>query len=165
MLARDFKPGFRIALHDKDMGIVTAAARDTGVVIPLGAAVAQLIASLKATGDGSLDHSALLKLVSQLSGQPEQHSFNYRDERGSEKEARAKLFLTESIQAAANNRFPLYFSAGYELPDGSESAYVKEGWVVVSPRELSTNPLIRNVNPDVALLHITRSLPFVNDAA
>jgi len=26
MLARDFKPGFRIALHDKDMGIVTAAA-------------------------------------------------------------------------------------------------------------------------------------------
>ena len=68
MLARDFKPGFRIALHDKDMGIVTAAAREAGVVIPLGAAVAQLIASLKAQGDGGLDHSALLKLVSQLSG-------------------------------------------------------------------------------------------------
>jgi 2-hydroxy-3-oxopropionate reductase len=30
MLARDFKPGFRIALHDKDMGIVTAAAREAG---------------------------------------------------------------------------------------------------------------------------------------
>ena len=68
MLARDFKPGFRIALHDKDMGIVTAAAREAGVVIPLGAAVAQLVASLKAQGDGGLDHSALLKLVSQLSG-------------------------------------------------------------------------------------------------
>ena len=63
MLARDFKPGFRIALHDKDMGIVTAAAREAGVVIPLGAAVAQLVASLKAQGDGGLDHSALLKLV------------------------------------------------------------------------------------------------------
>src|SRR5438093_1295864 len=71
MLARDFKPGFRIALHDKDMGIVTAAAREAGVVIPLGAAVAQLVASLKAQGDGGLDHSALLKLVSQLSGRDE----------------------------------------------------------------------------------------------
>ena len=68
MLARDFKPGFRIALHDKDMGIVTAAAREAGVVIPLGAVAAQLVASLKAQGDGGLDHSALLKLVEQLSG-------------------------------------------------------------------------------------------------
>ena len=71
MLARDFTPGFRIALHDKDMGIVTAAAREAGVVIPLGAVAAQLVASLKAQGDGGLDHSALLKLVQQLSGRPE----------------------------------------------------------------------------------------------
>jgi 2-hydroxy-3-oxopropionate reductase len=68
MLARDFTPGFRIELHDKDMGIVTSAAREAGVVIPLGAVVAQLIASLKAQGHGGLDHSALLKLVEQLSG-------------------------------------------------------------------------------------------------
>jgi 2-hydroxy-3-oxopropionate reductase len=68
MLARDFTPGFRIALHDKDMGIVTAAAREAGVVIPLGAVAAQLVSSLKAQGDGGLDHSALLKLVAQLSG-------------------------------------------------------------------------------------------------
>jgi 2-hydroxy-3-oxopropionate reductase len=68
MLARDFKPGFRIELHHKDMGIVTAAAREAGVVIPLGAVVAQLIASVKAQGDGGLDHSALLTLVEQLSG-------------------------------------------------------------------------------------------------
>jgi 2-hydroxy-3-oxopropionate reductase len=68
MLARNFTPGFRIALHHKDMGIVTSAAREAGVVIPLGAVVAQLIAALNAQGDGGLDHSALLKLVSQLSG-------------------------------------------------------------------------------------------------
>jgi 2-hydroxy-3-oxopropionate reductase len=68
MLARNFAPGFRIALHHKDMGIVTAAAREAGVVIPLGALVAQLIGSLDAQGDGGLDHSALLKLVEQLSG-------------------------------------------------------------------------------------------------
>jgi len=68
MLRRDFTPGFRIALHDKDMGIVTAAAREAGVVIPLGAHVAQLVGALKARGDGGLDHSALLKLVEELSG-------------------------------------------------------------------------------------------------
>jgi 2-hydroxy-3-oxopropionate reductase len=68
MLARQFQPGFRIDLHHKDMGIVTSAAREAGVVIPLGAAVAQLIAALRAQGDGGLDHTALLKLVEQLSG-------------------------------------------------------------------------------------------------
>ncbi len=52
----------------KDMGIVTAAAREAGVIIPLGALVAQLLASLSAQGDGGLDHSALLKLIERLSG-------------------------------------------------------------------------------------------------
>jgi 2-hydroxy-3-oxopropionate reductase len=68
MLARDFTPGFRVELHHKDMGIVTAAAREAGVVIPLGAVVAQLLAGLRAQGDGGLDHGALLRLVERLSG-------------------------------------------------------------------------------------------------
>jgi 2-hydroxy-3-oxopropionate reductase len=68
MLERDFTPGFRLSLHHKDMGIVTAAARDAGVVIPLGGAVAQLIAALVARGDGDLDHSGLFKLTEELSG-------------------------------------------------------------------------------------------------
>jgi len=68
MLARQFKPGFRVDLHHKDLGIVQAAAREAGVVIPLGAVVSQLVASLRAQGHGSLDHSALLLLVEQLSG-------------------------------------------------------------------------------------------------
>jgi 2-hydroxy-3-oxopropionate reductase len=69
MLAGTFEPGFRIDLHHKDLGIVTAAAREAGVVIPLGAVVAQLMASMRAQGYGGLDHSALLLLVEQLSGQ------------------------------------------------------------------------------------------------
>ena len=68
MLARRFDPGFRIDLHHKDLGIVTSAAREAGVVIPLGAHVAQLVASLRAQGHGQLDHSALLLLFEQLSG-------------------------------------------------------------------------------------------------
>jgi 2-hydroxy-3-oxopropionate reductase len=73
MLARDFKPGFRIDLHHKDLGIVEAAAREANVVIPLGAAVSQLVASLRAQGHGGLDHSALLLLVEQLSGRHTRH--------------------------------------------------------------------------------------------
>jgi len=68
MLAREFKPGFRLALHHKDMGIVTSAAREAGVTIPLGAVVAQLVAAMVARGEGALDHSGLLKLTAELSG-------------------------------------------------------------------------------------------------
>jgi 2-hydroxy-3-oxopropionate reductase len=68
MLSRSFEPGFRIELHHKDLGIVTAAAREAGVVAPLGALVAQLMASARAVGDGGLDHSALLRGVERLSG-------------------------------------------------------------------------------------------------
>jgi 2-hydroxy-3-oxopropionate reductase len=68
MLSRSFQPGFRIELHHKDLGIVTSAAREAGVVIPLGAVVAQLMAAAKANGDGGLDHSALLRGVLRLSG-------------------------------------------------------------------------------------------------
>lgn len=68
MLAREFAPGFRMDLHHKDMGIVTSAAREAGVVIPLGALVAQLVAAARAQGDGDLDHSALLRGVERMSG-------------------------------------------------------------------------------------------------
>ncbi|MDR1079048.1 MAG: 2-hydroxy-3-oxopropionate reductase [Propionibacteriaceae bacterium] len=70
MVARDFQPGFRIDLHHKDMGIVTAAARQAGLALPLGALVAQLVAAVKAQGDGQLDHSALFQGVQRLCGLP-----------------------------------------------------------------------------------------------
>jgi 2-hydroxy-3-oxopropionate reductase len=68
MVRRSFAPGFRIDLHHKDMGIVTSAAREAGVVLPLGAMAAQLMASARACGDGGLDHSALLRGVERLAG-------------------------------------------------------------------------------------------------
>ncbi|MFC5719159.1 2-hydroxy-3-oxopropionate reductase [Streptomyces gamaensis] len=67
-LGRDFTPGFRIDLHHKDMGIVTEAARATGAAIPAGSLVAGLVASVRAQGDGGLDHSALLRGVERMSG-------------------------------------------------------------------------------------------------
>lgn len=68
MLNRDFAPGGRIDLHHKDLGIVTAAARDAGVVTPLGSLVATLMASARANGDAGLDHSALFRGVERMSG-------------------------------------------------------------------------------------------------
>ena len=79
MRKRDFTPGFRLALHHKDLGIVTSAAREAGVVIPLGSAVAQLVAALVARGDGGLDHSGLLKLVLELSGRDSQQDSRKED--------------------------------------------------------------------------------------
>lgn len=71
MLDRNFDPGFRLKLHHKDMGIVTAAAREAGVVLPLGAAVSQLVAATVQRGDGGLDHSGLFRLVERASGRDE----------------------------------------------------------------------------------------------
>lgn len=71
MLGRTFAPGFRIDLHHKDMGIVSTAARETGLVLPLGTLMAQLMASARANGDGGLDHSGLLRGVERMSGQRE----------------------------------------------------------------------------------------------
>lgn len=68
MRKRSFAPGFRIDLHHKDMGIITAAAREAGVVIPVGALVAQLMQSARQNGDGGLDHSALFRGVLRLNG-------------------------------------------------------------------------------------------------
>ncbi|MBA8795224.1 2-hydroxy-3-oxopropionate reductase [Friedmanniella endophytica] len=68
MVAGEFTPGFRIDLHHKDLGIVTSAAREAGVAIPLGALTAQLVGATRALGHGDLDHSALMLLIQQLSG-------------------------------------------------------------------------------------------------
>jgi 2-hydroxy-3-oxopropionate reductase len=68
MVDGSFEPGFRIDLHHKDLGIVTSAAREVGVVVPVAALVAQLMVSARANGDGGLDHSALLRGVERLSG-------------------------------------------------------------------------------------------------
>ena len=68
MLAREFTPGFRIDLHHKDMGIALATARTAGVALPVTGVVAQLMAAARASGHGSLDHSALLSVIEQLSG-------------------------------------------------------------------------------------------------
>lgn len=70
MVTGNFAPGFRLTLHNKDLGIVQGAARKVGVALPLTSAVSQLVQSLVTIGDGDLDHSALYKLAAQMNAQP-----------------------------------------------------------------------------------------------
>ena len=68
LLSGEFAPGFRIALHDKDMGIVETSARAAGLALPVTSLVASLVAALKARGGADLDHSALALLAADLNG-------------------------------------------------------------------------------------------------
>lgn len=66
MLAHTFTPGFRAALHHKDLGIALATGRANQVPLPGTALVDQLFATLEARGQGQLDHSGLLTLLEDL---------------------------------------------------------------------------------------------------
>jgi 2-hydroxy-3-oxopropionate reductase len=66
MLHHNFAPGFRIRLHHKDLGIALATGRAFGVPLPVTALVDQMFASMEVSGDGDLDHSALLTYLEEL---------------------------------------------------------------------------------------------------
>lgn len=66
MLDRDFKPGFRIRLHEKDLSIALATGKEYGVPLMLTAIVHQMMNAMKVMGRGELDHSGLVTLVEEL---------------------------------------------------------------------------------------------------
>lgn len=67
MLDNDFKPGFKVKLHQKDLKIVLDDARRLGLVLPGAALAAQHLNTLVDTGDGELDSAAIVKAVERLS--------------------------------------------------------------------------------------------------
>lgn len=67
LIARNFKPGFRINLHQKDLRNALQTAESTSVALPLTAIVQQMISSLIANGKGDLDHSAIATVAETLS--------------------------------------------------------------------------------------------------
>jgi 2-hydroxy-3-oxopropionate reductase len=66
MLDRNFKPGFRIRLHEKDMKIALATGSEYGVPLIVTGQVAQMMTAMKSMGNGDLDHSGLVKFVEEL---------------------------------------------------------------------------------------------------
>jgi 2-hydroxy-3-oxopropionate reductase len=66
MIKRTFAPGFRIKLHQKDLSLALAGARELGVALPQTASAAQLMQSGAAHGDAELDHSALVRTLERM---------------------------------------------------------------------------------------------------
>lgn len=67
MLDNDYKPGFKVKLHQKDMNIVMESARQMGFALPASALVTQNLNALMGTGDAELDSAAIYKIVEKAS--------------------------------------------------------------------------------------------------
>jgi len=68
VIGRNFKPGFRIRLHQKDLRNALLAAESMKVALPLTAAVQQMLMALMNQGKGDLDHSALVTFIEEMAG-------------------------------------------------------------------------------------------------
>ena len=66
MLDRNFRAGFRIRLHQKDLRNVLQTAQELNVPLPVTSLVQQMLGALVNDGDQELDHSAILHFVEQL---------------------------------------------------------------------------------------------------
>jgi 2-hydroxy-3-oxopropionate reductase len=66
MLDGNFKPGFRIRLHEKDMKIALATGFEYGVPLMVTGQVAQMMNAMNSMGHGDLDHSGLVKLIEEM---------------------------------------------------------------------------------------------------
>ena len=68
MLARNFKPGFKAWMHQKDVRIVMYEAHRLGLALPTAAATMQLFNAMAGCGLGEDDSVAMLKLFERMSG-------------------------------------------------------------------------------------------------
>jgi 2-hydroxy-3-oxopropionate reductase len=66
MINRSFAPGFRIRLHQKDLGLALGAAKELGVALPNTALAQQMFSAVAAAGGADLDHSAMVQALEAL---------------------------------------------------------------------------------------------------
>jgi len=67
-VSETYKPGFKIDLHYKDLGLIMESARELGVPLPATAVVQELFSALRVKGQGGLDHSGVITLLEALAG-------------------------------------------------------------------------------------------------
>ena len=68
MINRTFNPGFRIRLHQKDLNLALASAREMGMALPNTAMAQQMFSVVAAQGGADLDHSALVTAIERMAG-------------------------------------------------------------------------------------------------
>ena len=66
MIERNFQPGFRVKLHQKDLNIALQSAKQMGLSLPNTATTQELFNSVTAHNGGDLDHSALVQALETL---------------------------------------------------------------------------------------------------
>jgi len=66
MVKRTFSPGFRIALHQKDLNLALQGAKSLGISLPNTAVTQELMNSCAAHGQAQLDHSALCQAIERM---------------------------------------------------------------------------------------------------
>ncbi len=66
VISRNFKPGFRIRLHEKDLRNTLLAAEALKVSLPLTATVQQMLYALMNEGKGDNDHSAIVTFIEKM---------------------------------------------------------------------------------------------------
>jgi 2-hydroxy-3-oxopropionate reductase len=68
VISRNFKPGFRIRLHQKDLRNALLAAESMKVSLPFTALAQQMLMALMNDGKGDLDHSAIVTFIENMAG-------------------------------------------------------------------------------------------------
>ena len=63
LIARNFKPGFKIQLHQKDLRNALQTAEAKEMFLPITSLVQQMLLSLMGVGKGELDHSAIATFI------------------------------------------------------------------------------------------------------
>ena len=68
VISRNFKPGFRISLHEKDLRNALQAAESMRVSLPFTSLAQQIMIALINGGKGELDHSAIVTFIESMAG-------------------------------------------------------------------------------------------------
>jgi 2-hydroxy-3-oxopropionate reductase len=68
VIGRNFKPGFRIRLHQKDLRNALLAGESMKVPLPLTSLLQQMLITLMNEGKGDLDHSAIVQYIEHGAG-------------------------------------------------------------------------------------------------
>ena len=66
MVTRNFEPGFRIELHQKDLNLALAGARSLGISLPNTATCQELFNAAAAAGGAAWDHSGMVRVLEML---------------------------------------------------------------------------------------------------
>ena len=70
MIDRAFDPGFRIRLHQKDLGLALETARSLGVALPNTTTAQELLDACAARGGADQDHAAMVRALEILADHP-----------------------------------------------------------------------------------------------